>query len=47
MLPPMSTALDRRIRSLEAMVLRQAGEIGQLREAAAFARRTDQRSADH
>ena len=30
---PMSAAQDRRIRSLEAMVLRQAGEIGQLREA--------------
>jgi len=29
----MSAAQDRRIRSLEAMVLRQAGEIGQLREA--------------
>ena len=29
----MSAAQDRRIRSLEAMVLRQAGEIGQMREA--------------
>jgi transposase len=33
MLHQMSADQDRRIRSLEAMVLRQAGEIGQLREA--------------